>query len=645
VSPTFDHKQRNMGICFSNPDDVSGGGGGGAATKAAHHVRNVFATPFEMMDLATYRTPVHEHTPEETKLIESALKKNFVFEQMSAKESLPLVKAFEKTNVASGEVVIKQGDEGNYFYVILKGSFVFEVDGKEVGRAKAGDSFGELALLYNCPRAATVKAAEESVLFRVDQKTFRYILQAQTKEGSAEKMKLLKGVDFLKDLGDVEINKLIDVMTPKKFAKGEYLMKKGDEADNFWIVEEGKAKVANITAGNTKYEDLEIGPGQYAGERAIMTGEKRAADVIAQTDVLAFGIDKDTFATVLGELEYVIQHSMDKQRLVCSHSRSQFHLNCGCLRRSRSVASSRAVAILTSKPNRLLSNCLSIQNSMSSRIRRSPVSSRTNHSPQVPSLRPPERKPARRRSMYVLSRTNCICRSIDRFQISHRDLFLLLFIQIIRSGQIESKKADGTTVMLEMGANAGVDTLKADVISGKNGKTDPTSIVATETLTVKKECVCGVLTLRSLRKVLNTVYLGTGKKEVIASETSKTDIKLESLKRHTLLGAGTFGQVWLVSSPNKEPYALKIQSKYELVQDGQAKAVVYEKNVMARVSSPLYLFAGDLYKFFSILRSSLFISRRKRWTTLLSSDWLRRKCLKTNVTDAVTELDGTTDMC
>jgi hypothetical protein len=145
-------------------------------------------------------------------------------------------------------------------------------------------------------------------------------------------------------------------------------------------------------------------------------------------------------------------------------------------------------------------------------------------------------------------------------------------LYIIRSGKIESKKRDGSTNVFESGAFTGVETLTVDVKTGKNGKGDLTTVESDETLTALEDSVCGVLKLRSLRKVLNTVYLGTGNKDLVSKET-RSEIKYSDLKRHTLLGAGTFGQVWLVSSTDskgeKHPYALKVQSKYELIQDGQ----------------------------------------------------------------------------
>lgn len=115
------------------------------AKDAAHHVKNVFAQP--LADLESYKTPVHNKTKEERALIEKALKGNFVFEHLSPREMNPLVLAFEKVSVPEGEVIIKQGDEGDHFYVLETGKVAFEVDGEKVGETTGGNSFGELALL------------------------------------------------------------------------------------------------------------------------------------------------------------------------------------------------------------------------------------------------------------------------------------------------------------------------------------------------------------------------------------------------------------------------------------------------------------------------------------------------------------------
>ena len=75
---------------------------------------------------------------------------------------------------------------------------------------------------------------------------------------------------------------------------------------------------------------------------------------------------------------------------------------------------------------------------------------------------------------------------------------------------------------------------------------------------------------------------------------------MKELKKHTILGSGTFGQVWLVSRVNSsgdpQAYALKVQSKYDLVDSGQARAVVEEKNIMAALHSPFLISLVTTYK-------------------------------------------------
>ena len=135
-------------------------------------------------------------------------------------------------------------------------------------------------------------------------------------EGKDEKVRLLRAIPFLKDLADSEVAKLSDVMTPFKFAEDQVIFRKGDKGDNFYIVEEGTLVAKNIGVGQSTYEDMELGPGAYAGERAIITGEARAADLVAKTDGMAFVIHKDTFAEVLGNFEDLVLRSNDVRQLV-----------------------------------------------------------------------------------------------------------------------------------------------------------------------------------------------------------------------------------------------------------------------------------------------------------------------------------------
>ena len=119
------------------------------------------------------------------------------------------------------------------------------------------------------------------------------------------------------------------------------------------------------------------------------------------------------------------------------------------------------------------------------------------------------------------------------------------------------------------------------------------TIVPTFTATCIEDCSLQVLYLKDIRNVFDTTVIGAGKKAVVEDAHK---IPLKDLKRHKILGAGTFGQVWLVSykssdpeNPGRQAYALKIQSKYQLCQSGQARAVV------RKYTAALYICLGQKF--------------------------------------------------
>ena len=122
-----------------------------------------------------------------------------------------------------------------------------------------------------------------------------------------------------------------------------------------------------------------------------------------------------------------------------------------------------------------------------------------------------------------------------------------------------------------------------------HGKGEPV-LTATYSAKALEDCTLGVLTVKDARTIIDTKVLGIAKE----TKAPKSKIQVKDLEKHKILGAGTFGQVWLVSEKGKdksktEAYALKIQSKYDLIQNNQAKGVVNEKNIMAKLNHPFIL--------------------------------------------------------
>mgnify|MGYP000476832801 CR=1 FL=1 len=100
-----------------------------------------------------------------------------------------LIDAFDTSNFKAESTVIKQGDEGDLFYVVQEGKLevmVSTIDpNDESGNSTqditvgvpyvSGSSFGELALMYGSPRAATIRAKSDCVLWYLDRRAFKGI--------------------------------------------------------------------------------------------------------------------------------------------------------------------------------------------------------------------------------------------------------------------------------------------------------------------------------------------------------------------------------------------------------------------------------------------------------------------------------------
>lgn len=125
------------------------------AQEGARHLKVVFAQPLQdLTGDGSFIAQKFNKSDVDNALIDAALAQNFVFDHLAAAKRATLVAAFEPVVIKHGTNIIKEGDVGDYFYVIGSGTVSFEISGKEVGVAEEGASFGELALLYQAPRAA-----------------------------------------------------------------------------------------------------------------------------------------------------------------------------------------------------------------------------------------------------------------------------------------------------------------------------------------------------------------------------------------------------------------------------------------------------------------------------------------------------------
>lgn len=228
-----------------------------------------------------------------------------LFAHLDEKQVQIIVDALEPADVPIGTEIIKQGDMGDYFYLMDSGICEIFKDGELVQTCTEAMSFGELALMYNSPRAATVTAKEAVKLYKLDRTTFKVILTDTTIKKRELYSSFLENVSILAHLKENERLAVADALSSVTFSEGEKIINEGDAGNSFYILEEGQLECFK---GGESVGNLE--PGAYFGEVALLTDRPRQATVVAKGNVKCLSLERKTFKRVMGPLEDILQRNM-----------------------------------------------------------------------------------------------------------------------------------------------------------------------------------------------------------------------------------------------------------------------------------------------------------------------------------------------
>lgn len=293
--------------------------------------------------------PVYPKTADQLRRIKSSIADNFIFRDLDEEQETGVLNAMQERVIAAGDVVVLQGDVGEYFYVVESGLFYcyihpgplpptwladtanhssqpekflqpgyHPVFGRKVSECKPGTSFGELALMYGHPRAATVQAIEPSTVWALDRITFRTIILKAAHRRRTMYEQFLSSVPLLSSLEPGERSKIADTLVSKVHADGEAVLRQGEMGDTFFFVEEGEAIVTKTQQGEEgEYREITVGrlkKGDYFGELSLLRLEPRAATVSAvhrtdasQPKLKVAALDTPSFTRLLGPLREIME--------------------------------------------------------------------------------------------------------------------------------------------------------------------------------------------------------------------------------------------------------------------------------------------------------------------------------------------------
>ncbi|XP_077953497.1 cAMP-dependent protein kinase type II-beta regulatory subunit-like isoform X2 [Gasterosteus aculeatus] len=250
---------------------------------------------------------IHPKTDDQRLRLQEACWDILLFKNLDPEEMSQVLDAMFEKFCTEGEHIIDQDEDGDNFYFIESGTFkIFvKVDGtdKLVGCYDNRGSFGELALMYNTPRAATIIATSPGALWCLYRLTFRRIIVKNNAKKRRLYEEFIETLPLLTSLELSERMKVVDVISTKIYSDSQQIIAQADLADCFYIVESGQVRITmkrSRTKKDQEDEEVDIATcmrGQYFGELALITNKPRAASAYAVGSVKCLAMDVQAFET------------------------------------------------------------------------------------------------------------------------------------------------------------------------------------------------------------------------------------------------------------------------------------------------------------------------------------------------------------
>jgi len=300
---------------------------------------------YDKQDFSTFKKEKSWKSEETRKMIYDVIQKNELFEHYSEEEILEIVDVFKPATYKKGEVVVRQGDTGNHFYVVETGrmNIHIHVVGKEgdksqviLGTYGKGDAFGESALVLGHPRNSTVTATTDCKLWSLERQTYRCVISQLRYNQHEEKMTFFRtceigGRMFSHIFDGAQIEDLAIAAKADVFDEGSVLIREGELSEVFYFLRSGEVNASKKGGTSTSNDDdglsnlaFTIMEKRAFGTTSLLKGSVSPYTYVAKTPVRVYYITKDSFELMLGSLQSALDGNTISRSVTREKSKRSF---------------------------------------------------------------------------------------------------------------------------------------------------------------------------------------------------------------------------------------------------------------------------------------------------------------------------------
>ena len=227
-----------------------------------------------------------------------------LFAALSQNEIDHLCSRLQTENYSPGQAIIRQGEIGDRFYIIARGSVEVIIRSPRgvseiVNHLGRGDYFGQVALLNDSERNATCRASVPTEVLALSRADFDQLVKVcfdlrEKLETSITRANLLRQMPLFADMDAQQLQLVVSTLHEENVEAGTVIIHQGEQGQTFYVIESGRVQVSISTPSGERVVN-ELGPGEYMGEMALLLQSPRSASVQALVPASLLTLEKTDF--------------------------------------------------------------------------------------------------------------------------------------------------------------------------------------------------------------------------------------------------------------------------------------------------------------------------------------------------------------
>jgi cGMP-dependent protein kinase len=228
-------------------------------------------------------------------IIDSCLLGHFFMRTLEKEARVENIKEMSLGEIEANQIVFKQGGIGNFFYIVKEGELDLFINDRFTKSFSKGESFGELALLHGAPRSGTVKSKTKCLLWFLERRNFRKIMDHINQLNFEENIKFINSIPILTNMENDLKAVLASNCIKTYYEAGKYIVRNGEMGNCLYIIKDGEVE---CSSGGDVIRELK--KGDHFGEKALLLECPRSMDVIAKSNSIICEISVETLKSMFG---------------------------------------------------------------------------------------------------------------------------------------------------------------------------------------------------------------------------------------------------------------------------------------------------------------------------------------------------------